>query len=137
MTLGLRITLPLTLACQALAAELPQDFHLQGVELSLYARGAGQPTANCRVAAVFVDHRKFGFFHFRLLPVLVAQGVQIELVQAPGDRGWLANLESNLAPQVNRQAVEWRDVDLTWQRTNAPHLRAKVVRLAEANSPAI
>jgi hypothetical protein len=131
MCLALRICLPLAVVFQAMAVELPHDLKVGGAELSIYPPGATQASAECKVDRVFLDHRKLGFFHVRVLPVLVAQGVNISLSEASVVGDWLQELQSNLAPDLNRQAVEWREVELTFQGTNAAHLHAKMMRLAE------
>jgi hypothetical protein len=114
------------------AAPLPPNFRLTQTETVFYPKDSIQPIATCKVAAVFVDHRRLGFFSFQLCPVLVLQGVDIRLGEASADNGWMRELSSRLAPGLAGPDVEWREVDLTTSRTNSPHLHAKSARLLEA-----
>jgi hypothetical protein len=137
MKKALKFSLLLASGWSALAAQLPPDFKLTQIETVFYPKGSVQPIATCKVDAVFVDHRRLGFFQIKLLPILVAQGVSIELGEAYADNEWMRELGSNLSPGLKKQAVEWREVDLTTSRTNSPHLHAKSVRLTDAKGPVI
>jgi hypothetical protein len=120
-----------------LAAPLPTIFRLAQTETVFYPKDSIRPIAACKVAEVFVDHRRLGFFSFQLCPVLVLQGVDIRLGEAAADNGWMRELGSRLAPGLAGPDVEWREVDLATSRTNSPHLHAKSARLMEAKDPVV
>ena len=109
------------------------------METVFYAKDSVRVVASCKVDTVFVDHRRLGFFKVKLLPILVAQGVSIELgeVHADDECDWLRELDSNLLPDSKKQAMAWREVNLTSSRTNSPHLHAKSAQLTDGKGPVI
>jgi hypothetical protein len=133
----LQLSLLLASGWWAWAAPLPSDFKVVNAETVFYPEGSVRAIARCKVAAVFVDHRKLGFFQVRLLPILVMQGVSIELGEAYADDAWMQELGANFLPELKTQAVEWREVDLISSRTNSPHLHAQLARLADGKDPVI
>jgi hypothetical protein len=136
----LKFSLLLASGWSALAAQLSPDFKLKQTEVDFYPKDSAQIIAICKVEAVFIDHRKFGFFQVKLLPILVVQGVSIELGEAYADNecAWIRELDSNLLlSELKKQAVEWHEVDLTSSGTNSPHLHAQSVRLTDGKGPVI
>ena len=133
----LHLSLLLASGWWAWGAPLPANFKLVDAKMVFYPEGSAQAIARCKVASVFVDHRKLGFFQVKLLPVLVLQGVSIELGEAYADDGWMQEWDSSYLPDMKTQAVEWREVDLTSSRTNSPHLHAKLARLTGGKDPVI
>lgn len=124
-----QLSLLLVTGWPALAAQLPAEFKLVNAETVFYPEGSIQPIARCKVEAVFKDHSKFGFFQVKLFPILVMQGVRIELGEGFADDEWMHELGANFSLGSKTQAVEWREVDLTSSRTNSPHLHAQSARL--------
>jgi len=129
--LSFSVLLALAFSHGVVAGNLPADFRLTQTEMVFYPKGSIQPMATCKVDGVFLDHRRLGFFHVRLLPILVVQGVHIELGDAGADDDWMSELGENLAVGMKLSAVEWRELDLTTSRTNSPHLYARTVRLMD------
>jgi hypothetical protein len=56
--------------------------------------------------------------------VLVVQGIRLEFADANPSNEWAQSFQSNWLPDVKRSAVEWHDVIISVQNTNAPHLHA-------------
>src|SRR5580658_1408726 len=76
------------------------DYSLTGGEFAIYAHDSIQQIADCKVDRVFTDHRRFGFFHVQLLPLLVVQGVRLELADQTADGGWADSFKSDWLPNV-------------------------------------
>ena len=120
-----------------MAAELPQRIDVAGTTCSLYAQDFTHVIAKCSVDRIFIDHRKVGFFQIRLLPVLVAQGVRLELHQTLESIDALRKVQSNLTPQMTRHSLEWRDVEINFPGTNGPHIHAQSARMVQASGPVV
>jgi len=128
---------PFVLATTALAGDIPLGFGWQNLEFRTYAPNSIREIADCKIGKIFLDHRKLGFFRVKLLPVLVVQGVQVELADANPTNDWAESFQSDWLPDVKRSAVEWRDVTITVQRENAPRLHADRAQPAAGGSPTI
>lgn len=115
----------LTTPCPAQGGDWLQGIPWRNVEFTTYARGTGREIATCKVEKVFTDHRKLGFFRVRLLPVLVIQGVRLKLAAPDTGADWTHGFQPDWLPGVNSDAVEWRDVSVVFEATNAPVLRAE------------
>ena len=106
------------------ASELTGSFSSENSEFTIYAPGSVQEIAVCRTERIFTDHRKLGFFHVQLLPVLVVQGARLELAGDNPDGNWVESFQTDWLPEIPHSAVEWRDVRITSQKENAPRLHA-------------
>ena len=120
----------LALTVGAMADELPKYISIEGSEITVYDKGSAKAIVNCTVNRIFIDHRKFGFFQIRLFPILVAQGVQIQVESTNLDQSWFSDLEANIVPQVVRHAIEWRDVTISAKDPDQLQLHAGTLRLA-------
>jgi hypothetical protein len=100
------------------------NFNSKSAELRIYARGSVHEVAVFKTDRIFIDHRKVGFFHVQLLPVLVVQGVRLELVGENPDDNWTEMFKESWLPDLKRGSVEWRDVTVSSQKEAAPRLRA-------------
>jgi len=131
--------LPLVLAAAAAAEDLPLDFGWQNLEFRTYAPNSIREIADCKIEKIFLDHRKMGFFRVKLLPVLVVQGVQLELAGAGTTNEWAEGFKSDWLPDVKRDAVEWRDVSLAFkkEKEDASRLHASRAQPAASGGPAI
>jgi hypothetical protein len=134
------LILPFVLATEAPAGNLPLDMGWQNMEFRTYAPDSIREIADCKIEKIFLDHRKLGFFRVKLLPVLVVQGVRLELAGSNPTNDWPRGFQSDWMPDVKRSAVEWRDVDITVQKENAataPSLHADRAQPEAAGNPAI
>ena len=100
------------------------DLNLTGGEFAIYAHGSIQQIADCKVDRVFTDHRRFGFFHVQLLPLLVVQGVRLELADQTADGGWADSFKSDWLPGVRHDGMEWRDMSVTVKADGSPAIHA-------------
>jgi len=106
------------------AAGLPGSLQASNVESVIYGADLFKPVATLKIERVFTDHRRLGFFHVKLLPVLVAEGVRLEFVQAGPQTNWLEDLQFDPAPGVRHRAVEWRHFTVFFPQEKLPRLQA-------------
>jgi hypothetical protein len=111
-------------AVQAPAGNLPLNLGWQNLEFRTYAPDSIREIADCKIEKIYLDHRRLGFFRVKLLPVLVVQGVRLELGGSNPTNDWPQGFQSDWLPDIKRSAVEWRDVVITVQKDNAPSLHA-------------
>lgn len=112
------------LASTARAEDFPGLLNWRNVEFTSYARGTAREIFTCKIQKVFADHRRLGFFRVRLLPVLVIQGVQLELAAGKADGEWAQAFRSTWLPDLKGGSTEWRDVSLTLKKADPPRLQA-------------
>lgn len=92
----------------------------------------GGQVALVRVERAFLDHERIGFFRIGLLPILIVDNVQIELL-GPGDLGpKLTQIELHLTHAAGARAVEFRNLCFRYVGDKEPRLRAKVVHSTSA-----
>lgn len=136
---GLALAILLTAASRAQGEEIPIGFAWRNLEFTTYAPNSIREIADCKIEKIFLDHRKMGFFRVKLLPVLVVQGVRLELAGADPTNTWAEGFQSDWLPDVKRSAVEWRDVSLAFkkEKADASRLHANRAQPAAGGSPAI
>jgi hypothetical protein len=106
------------------AAGLSGSLQASNVESVIYGDDFFKPVAALKIGRIFTDHRRLGFFHIKLLPMLVAEGVHLEFAQATPQTNWLEGFRFAPAPSVSRSAVEWRDFSVSIAREKLPRLQA-------------
>jgi hypothetical protein len=106
------------------AAGLSGSPQASNVESVIYGDDFFKPVAALKIGRIFTDHRRLGFFHIKLLPMLVAEGVHLEFAQATPQTNWLEGFRFDPAPSVSRSAVEWRDFSVSIAREKLPRLQA-------------
>jgi hypothetical protein len=109
------------------AAGLPGSLQTSNLENVIYGDDFFKPVAAVKIGRIFTDHRRLGFFHIQLLPVLVAEGVHLEFAQASPQTNWLEGFRFDPAPSVGRSAVEWRDFSVSLAQEKLPRLQAERV----------
>lgn len=109
--------------CRLGASQL-SDFTTGNAEFSFYPPGSVQLSADCKVDKIFVDHRKLGFFHVQLLPILVAQGVRLDLSGSQSDGYWSECFQSDWLPEMKDNVMEWRNVAISVQEETSPRVCA-------------
>jgi hypothetical protein len=100
------------------------DIGMGEADFGIYAHGSAQEIADCRVEKIFMDHRRMGFFHVQLLPLLVVQGVRLELDGVNADGEWVEGFRTDWFPDIKHNAMEWRDVSVSVKTDNAPSIHA-------------
>jgi hypothetical protein len=109
------------------AAGFSSSLQTSNIESVIYGSDFFKPVAALKIERIYTDHRRLGFFHVKLLPVLVADGVHLEFAQARPQTNWLDGFRFDPAPAVNRSAVEWRDFRVSFAPEKSPRLRANRV----------
>jgi hypothetical protein len=100
----------------------------RNVTTAIYSADGSTTVAVIKAERVFTEKRRIGFFRVRLLPLLVVQGVRLELAQANPDTNWLAGFRVELSPLARTSgSVEWREVSLWLPGETTPRLQAKKV----------
>lgn len=85
--------------------------------------------AQVHAARVFIDYEHWGFFRIGLLPMLVAENVQIKIRSAEDLADALADLKSWHQPASGYRQLELRNVEIAFSGENQPSLRAAVARV--------
>lgn len=106
------------------AAGLSGSLQASNLESVIYGDDFFKPVAALKIGRIFTDHRRLGFFHIKLLPVLVAEGVHLEFPQTSPQTNWLEGFRFDPAPSVSRSAVEWRDFSVSIAQEKLPRLQA-------------
>jgi hypothetical protein len=109
------------------ATGLPGSLQASNLESVIYGDDFFKPVAALKIWRIFTDHRRLGFFHIKLLPVLIAEGVHLEFAQASPQTNWLEGFRFDPAPSVGRSAVEWRDFSVSIAQEKSPRLQAERV----------
>lgn len=109
------------------AAGFSGSLQTSNIESVIYGSDFFKPVAALKIERIYTDHRRLGFFHVKLLPVLVADGVHLEFAQARPQTNWLDGFRFDPAPAVDRSAVEWRDFSVSFAQEKSPRLRANRV----------
>ena len=106
------------------AAGFSGSLQASNVESVIYGDDFFKPVATVKIGRIFTDHRRLGFFHVKLLPVLVAEGVHLEFAQASPQTNWRDGFRFDPAPAAGRSAVEWRDFSVSVAQEKLPRLQA-------------
>src|SRR5690242_17089115 len=67
----------------------------RNVTFAIYPENSLESVALLKVKRVFTDHRHVGFFSVKVLPVVVAQGVRLEMASATPNTNWLASFHTS------------------------------------------
>jgi len=97
----------------------------ENVETTIYGNDFFQPAAILKIDKVFTDQQRIGFFRVKLLPVMVAQGVRLELGPSVTDTNGLATFHFKPATARKSSRMEWRDISVSLPKETEPRLRAK------------
>ncbi|MDE3067202.1 MAG: hypothetical protein KGJ60_06570 [Verrucomicrobiota bacterium] len=95
-----------------------------GLTFSEYNSKDLSQIAQVHAARVFVDYEHWGFFRIGLLPVLVAENVQIKIQSAEGLTNTLADLMSWPRPAAEVRQLELRRLEITLFGEKQPRLCA-------------
>ncbi len=120
------------LICAALLAALSSRAEVRTAEarnvtVAIYPDDSLESVAVLKVERVYTDHRHVGFFSVKLLPVLVAQGVRLEMTSSTPNTNWLASFHANLLPSARSGSIEWRNCSLWFPHETSSRL--EVARL--------
>ena len=109
---------------RGLASPYSGSFATSNLEISLYPDNSLQPDAIWKIDRILTDHKRMGFFHVQLMPILVVQGIQLEFTRTNPPANWLEGFQCKWVPAENRSTIEWRDFTVTFPHENVPRLHA-------------
>ena len=101
---------------------------VRGVTIPFYQAGEPRPYAALRVQRISKDYERRGFFRIGLLPVLVADKVTLRFLDAERSADTFARVGWLTESAVD--TVEWRRVELTFEKETNPRLQAARMRPA-------
>lgn len=116
----------------AAATAAPQA---RNVLIPIYAEGHPRAVASIRIERVFRDHRRMGFFRVKALPLVVAEGVQLEVRKPAGATNLLAEFSAALHRLGGNRAVELRDFRFALAGEAGPRLQARRLSPPTAADP--
>jgi hypothetical protein len=105
------------------------------VLIPIYAEGHPRAVASIRIERVFRDHRRMGFFRVKALPLVVAEGVQLEVRKPAGATNLLAEFSAALHRLGGNRAVELRDFRFALAGEAGPRLQARRLSPPTAADP--
>jgi hypothetical protein len=106
-------------------AEKVQSVEARNITLGIYSDDGSAMVALLKVARVFNENRRLGFFRVKLLPMVIAQGVRLEFAQPEPGTNWLAGFCANPAPMAKPGTrLEWREVSVRFPQDDRPRLQA-------------
>jgi hypothetical protein len=103
----------------------------RNLAVGIYTANASALVGTLRVERVFTEQQRFGFFRVKLMPILVAQGVRLELNQAQPGTNWTAGFRVKLAPLARSSRIEWRGVSIAFAGESEPRLQARRLQLPD------
>lgn len=115
------------LPCRSRAADWLHGFAASDLEVTIYPDDSLVPSAVWKIKSISPEYRKMGFFSVRLLPVLVAEGIQLDFPQASPQTNWLEGFHCSWRRAADPKVVEWRDFSVFFPQEKSPRLRAKRV----------
>ena len=101
---------------------------VRGVTVPFYQAGEPRPYAALRVQRISKDYERRGFFRIGLLPVLVAEDVTLRFLDAERSADTFARV--GRLTEGAADTVEWRKVELTFEKDTLPRLQAARMRPA-------
>jgi hypothetical protein len=96
--------------------------------IPFYSPEGGAPVAVVRVGRFWQDHERKGFFRIGMLPLLVADGVLVEVRDERQFRDVLANIQARFSSLKQSAPLELRHVEFRFPEELGPRLKADVVR---------
>ena len=112
-----------------LAAPVLTGTPMTEVTVSEYSSKDLSLIAQVQAARVFVDYEHWGFFRIGLLPMLVAENVQVKIQSAEYLTNALADLRSWHQPAAGFRRLELRNLEITISGENQPRLRTAAARV--------
>lgn len=110
-----------------LAADASGFFTVSNMEINVYPKNSLEPEAVWKINTVSPEHKRIGFFSIKLLPVMVAAGIQLEFTKTNPQTDWLEGFHGEWMPTASQSIFEWRDFSIFFPQEKLPRLHAKYV----------
>lgn len=128
MRVGLLCGVMLAVSAVGQSLSLPPGTRLR-VTVPVYLGANAEPSLVLHVRELSGGYERRGFFRIGVLPVLVADGVTIEVRNETEAARALRRIPSSLAPHANRGLAELRHVTFQFRRSDRPTIEAGRIRL--------
>ena len=77
-------------------AEKLRSVEARNITAGIYSDDSSTLIAVLKVAKVFNENRRLGFFRVKLLPILVAQGMRLDFTESKPNTNWVAGLRAGV-----------------------------------------
>lgn len=77
----------------------------------------------------FIDHEKHGFFRLGLMPILVVEGIKIQILSANCLTNLASGFDSTGFSNANLRRLELRKIEVALLNEKTPRLKADVARI--------
>jgi hypothetical protein len=95
------------------------------MKISVYSENSQEPEAVWTIHKVSLEHRRLGFFSVKLLPVVMVDGIQLQMTKAAPQTNWLEGFRCEWLPATSRSIFEWRDFSIFFPSETEPRLHAR------------
>ena len=108
---------------------LPEEMkRVKGIGVPIYLKGHNKPSVIIRIESMRPDHERRGFFRIGVLPIVVADGVRLEVLDPGHGAEALSGAANWLSGRSGSRPVELRQVTLIVGREPIPWLEANRAR---------
>jgi|GEM_PF-6626410 hypothetical protein len=114
------------------ASILVPGIKVRDVIVPIYSSQSSDPIALLRIDSLVRDNRRLGFFKVSILPIVVVQGVKLEVLQPQLVDDLLQNLPKHLKSVTGGMPLEIRDFKVMMKDETLPRLEAKRFKPARA-----
>ena len=99
----------------------------ENLKISVYSENSLVPEAVWTINKVSLEHRRLGFFSVQLLPIVLVDGIRLDMANAVPQTNWLDGFRCEWAPAANHGVFEWRDFSIFFPAEKVPRLYARNV----------
>ena len=104
----------------------------KGMVIPLFVGSESKPTALVRVKELRNDYRRVGFFRIGAMPLVVLDGLTIELRHTKNLSASLKEIHKGVLINKHPNLLEARDVRIIIAAESAPRIQAKTMRFVDA-----
>ena len=104
----------------------------KGMVIPLFVGSESKPTALVRVKELRNDYRRVGFFRIGAMPLVVLDGLTIELKHTKNLSASLKEIHKGVLINKHPSLLEARDVQVLIMAESAPRLQARTMRFVDA-----
>ena len=104
---------------------------LKKAVMPVYMDFGSPAVAVLRAERIYPTHQRWGYFRLGLRPMLVCDGVTLEICDAAKTTQALAGVRDNLQAQAGGMLIELREVAVRFTGEITPRLRAGTIRLQD------
>ena len=121
-------------AAWGMFSQLPLSAQItaRGMVIPVFVGSESKPTAIVRVKELFNDYRRVGFFKIGAMPLVVLDGLTLELRHTRNLSNSLKEVHKGVLVNKHPNLLEARDVRIIITAESAPRLQAKTMRFVDA-----